>query len=492
MDNGLRMTDYDHIRTIGEVLSACIFDKEFMKKRWILPLVFILSLTFLLAWQQADNGLLRGLIVLSVLLMAYAAWYLEWHTARPLRRFRDTLTRLSRGERGARVLSDATSEAGDAIREFSTWHVQQRGEMEALETALERLTTVSQQMTDGIVMTNLGGIVQSANAAALALFDAKAAQVIGRTFAEFVRHHEIIDLWQKCSEGNAAVTNIVEIGRGGLFLQVSVTPLTENEQQSGFVIILTDLTAVRRLETVRRDFISNISHELRSPLAALRAVIETLQDGALDDRPAAVRFLARAEGEIDALTQMVEELLELSRIESGRVPLQLATVTVEQLVQAPYERMLPQAKRNGLELVVNVSAEVPPVFVDAPRIQQVLTNLLHNAIKFTPENGQITIAAKQKEEKVQLSVSDTGSGIPAHALPRIFERFYKLDTARTRSSGGTGLGLAIAKHIVQIHGGEIWATSKFGKGSQFNFTLPLAEQYAEVDSAEIADITVEA
>ncbi|MBC7222671.1 MAG: PAS domain-containing sensor histidine kinase, partial [Anaerolineae bacterium] len=260
------------------------------------------------------------------------------------------------------------------------------------------------------------------------------------------------------------------------FLQVIATPLPE-AQPPGFLIVLQDLTEVRRLETVRRDFIANISHELRTPLASLKALVETLRDVALDDPPAARRFLDRAEAEVDALTQMVQELLELSRLESGQAPLEMKPVPVADLVVPSAERLRPQAERAGLEISFDLPADLPLVQADLERVRQVVLNLVHNAIKFTPAGGRIHIAARQVGAEVQVSVADTGIGIPPEELDRIFERFYKADRARSR--GGTGLGLAIAKHVVQAHGGRIWAESAEGRGSTFFFTLPVAPSQTE-------------
>jgi two-component system phosphate regulon sensor histidine kinase PhoR len=242
----------------------------------------------------------------------------------------------------------------------------------------------------------------------------------------------------------------------------------------GYLVILQDLTRVRRLETVRRDFISNISHELRTPLAGLKSLVDTLRGGAIKDRPAAKRFLKRMDAEVDTLTQMVEELLELSRIESGQAPLRMAPTPVSEVVIPPVDRLRPQAERAGVEFTVLLPPELPPVLVDVERARLVLTNLVHNAVKFTPPGGQITVGARPAGEDVTISVQDTGVGIPADDVPRIFERFYKAD--RARSGGGTGLGLAIAKHIVQGHGGRIWAESVEGEGSTFFFTLPVATE----------------
>jgi two-component system phosphate regulon sensor histidine kinase PhoR len=182
------------------------------------------------------------------------------------------------------------------------------------------------------------------------------------------------------------------------------------------------------------------------------------------------------------MTQMVDELTELSQIESGQIRLRLAPVAVCDLVTVPLERLRPQAERAGLTIKVKLANDLPPVVVDQERIQQVVTNLLHNAIKFTPSGGRVEITAKQEDgadgRMVVIEVRDTGIGIPRSDLPRVFERFYKLDRARTRGRGGTGLGLAIARHIVQAHGGQLWATSKEGKGSSFYFTLPTLDANA--------------
>ncbi|MEJ2212033.1 MAG: ATP-binding protein, partial [Anaerolineae bacterium] len=241
------------------------------------------------------------------------------------------------------------------------------------------------------------------------------------------------------------------------------------------------LPLIRRLETVRRDFISNISHELRTPLAGLKALVDTLRGGAIEDPPAAKRFLKRMDAEVDALTQMVEDLLELSRIESGQAPLRLAPTPVAEVVVPPVDRLRPQAERAGLEITVLLPPDLPPILADADRAKLVLTNLVHNAVKFTPPGGRITVAVQLAGDNVVFSVEDTGVGIPAVDVPRIFERFYKAD--RARSGGGTGLGLAIAQHVVQGHGGRIWAESVEGQGSTFSFTLPVAVERQEPPSS---------
>jgi two-component system phosphate regulon sensor histidine kinase PhoR len=222
---------------------------------------------------------------------------------------------------------------------------------------------------------------------------------------------------------------------------------------------------------VRRDFVANISHELRTPIASLKALAETLNAGAIEDPSVAKDFLGRIEIEADKLTQMTHELGELSNIESGITSLAKSDVNVETLIRGATERLNAQIKRAGLAVSVKVPPRIPEAHIDKDRIERVLVNLLHNSIKFTPPGGHITVSASREEEGVVISVSDTGVGIDPSDLPRIFERFYKADKART--GGGTGLGLAIARHTVEAHGGRIWAESTIGKGTTIHFSLPL-------------------
>ncbi len=352
-----------------------------------------------------------------------------------------------------------------------------RQQITGLQAENQRFNSLLEIMGDGVLITDEAGLVRWLNPAAARLLAVDAVESDGRPFAAVVRHHRIIELMDACRAQQTEQRAAIEIGQEQ-FLQVTITPFQEGDLQSTLTI-LQDLTQVRHLQTVRRDFISNLSHELRTPLASLRAVIETLQGGALDDPPAAHRFLNRAAGEIDVLTQMVEELLELSRIESGQAPFRMAATTVPDLLLAPLDRLLPQAQRKGVALTLAIKPGLPLVLADQNRVQRVVTNLVHNAIKFTPEDGRIKVSAyvkKKRPYEVVIAVKDTGCGIPPQDLPRIFERFYKSDRARTRDGSGTGLGLAISRHIVQAHNGRIWVKSRAGKGSTFFFTLPIFGQ----------------
>jgi two-component system, OmpR family, phosphate regulon sensor histidine kinase PhoR len=343
-------------------------------------------------------------------------------------------------------------------------------QIDALTSEKAKLSAVLNQMADGVLITDADGRVQLLNPTAERLFQIEEKVGLGRSVVEVMRYHQLVDLWREAKKGQRQ-SMMLEIGPQHLFLQVVAIPL-KTALPGSTMLLFQDLTQLRRLETVRRDFISNVSHELRTPLASLKALAETLQEGALDDPPAARRFIIRMETEIDNLTQLVNELLELSRIESGKVPLSFQRAHPCGLLKPAYERMALQAERAELELVLDCPPELPIVFADPDRISQVLINLVHNAIKFTPPEGKITLSAYRDEEYIVLYVRDTGVGIPKKDLTRIFERFYKADQAR--AGGGTGLGLSIARHMIESHGGYIWVESEEDTGSTFYFTLPIA------------------
>jgi len=424
---------------------------------------------------EANVNRLRWAVFSAALLTvsgaALLALLIAERTARPVRELTKIVQRMAQGDLHARLLPTTRDEVGTLTRAFNQMSDRLRGTITMLVEERGRLAAVLDNMADGAIITDGDGNVRLINPAAVRILGADEETAMGRSFAEVARDHRIIDLWQQCREECEELIELVEVGHNRPFLQVVVTPLRDAEPGANLVI-LQDLTQVRRLETVRRDFISNISHELRTPLASLKALADTLHDGALEDPPAARRFLDRMEVEVDALTQMVRELLELSRIESGQVGFEILPVPVVNVVRPPVERLRPQAERADLQLSIDLAPDLPPVLADAERMQQVVTNLVHNAIKFTPPGGEVAISATANQDEVIISVRDTGVGIPADDLPRIFERFYKAD--RARSGGGTGLGLAIAKHIVLAHGGRIWAESVEARGSTFYVALPIA------------------
>lgn len=335
----------------------------------------------------------------------------------------------------------------------------------ALESEHSRLATVLDQITDGVLIADATGLIRFANPAAGRLF--QFTNPLSHSIVEVVRNHQLVEAWRRCQQTRQIQSESVEVPTRHQYLQLVVIP---DQHTSGSLLLAQDLTRIRRLETVRRDFVSNLSHELRTPLASLKALAETLQEGALEDPPAARQFVDQIQIEVDALTQMVNELLELSKIESGRFSLERSPIAAYDLLSSASKRMQVQAERANINLQVECADDLPKVEVDAQRLEQVLVNLIHNAVKFTHPGGEVILCADPGPGEVRFAVQDTGVGIPADEVSRIFERFYRVD--KSRSGSGTGLGLSIAKHIVEAHGGKIWAESREGQGSTFYFTIP--------------------
>jgi two-component system phosphate regulon sensor histidine kinase PhoR len=332
------------------------------------------------------------------------------------------------------------------------------------------LTTVLSQMTDGVLLADHSGKVELLNKAAEGIFNISESNASGRSVVEVMRHHSLIDLWEKTLQGETS-SIAFEMGVEHKYLQVVGIPLGDRLPGRS-MLLFQDLTKTHQLERVRRDFISNISHELRTPMASLKAISETLLDGALDDPMLSRKFVLRMDTEVDNLTMMVNELLELSRIEAGRMNFEFQRIQPCRLISKAVERMALQAERAGLNLSQNCPGDLPQIFADQDRLAQVLINLIHNAIKFTPTGGSIDLGAWVHDRDVIFRVRDTGVGISLKDQKRIFERFYKAD--RSRTGGGTGLGLSICRHIVEAHSGEIWVESVEGEGSSFFFRIPIA------------------
>ena len=332
------------------------------------------------------------------------------------------------------------------------------------------------------------------NQAAVKLLEAE-EPLQGKKLDQLIPDIAILQLVQKSIEAETVTEGEFTRGNLGTAWKISVTPLEHNphniqkvQQHSAlkvrhhyFALAIEDLTELRRLERVRRDFIANISHELRAPLTSVRLLVETLEEAIDTDPEQAQTFVAKIEMEVQHLNALVAEILELSRIESGQVPMAIEPVEAERLVREAMARMLPLAQRHRVTLRTEIEQGKSLVAADSKQIARVLVNLVHNAIKFTPSGGIVVIGTRLQPGGNMQSffVRDTGVGIRPEDLPRIFERFYKVNQARSRADfigpggGGSGLGLAIARHVVEAHGGRIKAESVLGRGSTFTFTLPV-------------------
>ena len=422
--------------------------------------------------QAESRNTIFATIAVTASLGVLLSIFIAMRVTQPLKRLTQEAQHMTVGETIRYISSSRKDEVGQLTHAFNALVEKLHSQIQALQSEQGKLASVLKQWTDGVVIVDDHGKIILINLAAERMFKTQEKIAFGDSLAHVLRDHQWIELWENCRNTGKEHSNTLELPRQGVFIQGIALPLGD-KLPDHVLMVFQDLTRIRRLETVRRDFISNISHELRTPLASLKALVETLQTGALEDPPAARRFLYHMETEVDALTQMVSELLELSRIESSQVPLTFKPVKPRKLLNKARERLSVQVERNQLVVDVDCPKNLPPVLADKPRLGQVLVNLLHNAIKFTPQGGEIILKARQQGEMILFSVQDTGKGIPVDDLTRVFERFYKTDPAR--SGGGTGLGLAIARHLVEAHQGEIWVESQEGKGSTFFFTIPIVK-----------------
>jgi two-component system phosphate regulon sensor histidine kinase PhoR len=329
-------------------------------------------------------------------------------------------------------------------------------------------------MSEGVLVLDEAGRVQMANRAFTQLFDL-ASDPVGKTLIETLRVREILDLVAEATQSRQALER--ELRLSGLeerWLQINASPITDPDGRwLGTILLFHDLTRLKQFERARQEFVANVSHELRTPLSHIRGYVETLLSGATSDPTVSTRFLQTIERNTDRLQLLIEDLLTISELESGRVSLNLQAVSLRSVAGKVFDDFKTRAEAR----TVTLTNELPDltVYADTARIEQVLSNLVDNAIKYGRAGGQVIVSALMlPEDTIEVSVRDDGPGLPPEALERIFERFYRVDKARSREQGGTGLGLSIVKHIVQSHGGRVWARSEPGNGANFYFTLPRA------------------
>jgi two-component system phosphate regulon sensor histidine kinase PhoR len=407
-----------------------------------------------------------------------------------------------------------------------------RRERDAATREAERLSEVFGVALDAfprpVLVTSSRRQILYANPAALTLLDMRAERVLGQLAARVMHDYESTQMLIDAARTNKPQEQIVQRTGSGQTWRIAVTPmrlsapimagpLAHPEARDAVYLFLTvdDLTEMGRLETVRKDFVAHVSHELRTPLAAVRLMAETLQEALGRDPEGARAFAQRILTEVDHLSQMVNELLELSRIESGKIELHLEPTDIAGVIEVALDRMRPIADERGITLRSETPEGLPDALADGKRVGEALMNLIDNALKFTPAGGAVTVSAEccasagppnksqprgrksapraTLQPALTIRVRDTGVGIPSEDLSRVFERFYKADRARTRTADltqndagsnatGTGLGLAIAKHLVELHGGQIWAESEVDRGSVFSFTLPIVPTTANEET----------
>ena len=390
-------------------------------------------------------------------------------------RLKDFSRRVAAGDFTA-IPSDSSGDALDALGASMNRTAAQLDETIRTLTEERNLSTaILGSMVEGVAVVNGSERLLFANQGFAGILNLKFPPKSGSALVEIVRQTELIEAVRHVLHGESRVE--AEIVTGTLrqkYFAATVASVRAGDTL-GAVLVLHDITELRRLERVRRDFVANVSHEFRTPLTAIQGFAETLLAGAIDDAQNRVRFLEIILEHARRLARLTEDLLRLSQMDSDRLELEIDEVSVSQIVDSCLATAQHRALENGLNLSVKIPSNLPTVAGDRRRLAEVLQNLLDNARQYTLPGGEIVLSAEAHALEVVFTVSDTGIGIPRTDQSRIFERFYRVDAARSREAGGTGLGLAIAKHLIEAQGGRIWVESELGKGSHFHFSVPVFE-----------------
>jgi two-component system, OmpR family, phosphate regulon sensor histidine kinase PhoR len=419
-------------------------------------------------WKALGEALLAG-IAAAVLLGGWRARAL----AAPVRELARAARRISAGDLNARADVRSRDEIGQLAETFNSMAEELRQKLAAVSEERNKIAAILSSMSDAVVAVDLEGEILLLNKAAEDLVGLS-PKTGGRRLQEILGDNPLCGALETAARDARDVVS--EFSPGPIrerILDLHATPLRGPEGEiTGAVAVVRDVSDLRRAERQRRELTANVSHELRTPLTSIKGFAETLLAGAMADADTCRRFLTIIDGEATRLMKLVGDLMDLARLESRAVSMEPAVLRLDALISEALSQMRPQAERHHVALRVGGATPVTAL-ADRDRILQVLTNLVDNAIKFTPEGGVVEISLAASAAEAVVAVSDTGRGIPADDLPRVFDRFYRVERSRSREAGGTGLGLAIARHIVEAHGGRISAASQVNAGSTFTFTLPL-------------------
>jgi two-component system phosphate regulon sensor histidine kinase PhoR len=439
-----------------------------------------------------------GIALVSLLVASVIAAVWARRVTLQLRRMGGFAQDISRGRNLPRLPVEARDELGALAEALNSMAEDLRQTWQRLEDETKRFRTIAQSMGEGLLVLDAKGRISLINPVAERFFGLSRDTALGQNLLEAIRHAEMDDLVRAAAGGTdpiAAEITLIHPHRR-ILAATAVEMWDGGGTPQGTVITLRDVTQIKRLEEIRMEFVLNVTHELRTPLTAIRGYAETLLDGGLDDRQEATKFLEVILRHAERLGRLLSDLLDLSNIELERAPLLARPLLLPEVIRQVVTTFAQQAEQKGVRLQTRLPETLPAVLADRDRLVQILVNLVDNAVKYTPSGGQVIVAARAREGTesarppeeppspdaerpaeprwVEIGILDDGIGIPRKELPRITERFYRVDKARSRDLGGTGLGLSIVKHLVQAHDGALTIESDLGKGTEVRFTLPVA------------------
>ncbi len=431
--------------------------------------------------SETRDHIILALGVAFLAALTLSVW-LAHNITKPLSDIVSAARQLDSGNRALHIRTTAQDEVGLLASTLNHVADQLQTKIDELSEDRAQLLAVLTSMVEGVMVMDYRGHILQVNPALERMFGISRVEARGRPCTDLFRHQQLNELVAGILRSPAHHQDEIVLSLTGRCLQIEASPAGgKRENEACMVLVFHDITDLRRLEKIRKDFVANVSHELRTPLTSIKGYVEALLDGAKDDPVASSNFLDIILKQSDRLNLIIQDLLELSKIESGGISFKEEPIELKSLVERALSVVKPIADKNRHHLTTMIDAELPAVAGDEGRLVQVLTNLLDNAIKYTPEGGTITVGATrallEKTEPhanaIDISVADTGIGIPEQDRPRVFERFYRVDRARSRELGGTGLGLAIVKHIVEGHGGQVWVEGNRPRGSRFVVRLPI-------------------
>lgn len=437
-------------------------------------LLIVIFIAFLRYGIITPAGAAAGLLSAGIL-VAGLLWVMYRVILEPLKRINKAARLMSRGNLEYKLYINSDDELGQLAGSLNAVTGRLKDTLIQLRDTTSLEQAILGSMTDGVIAINGDGEVLFVNPVTEEILDISQSAAVGKRIVELVRNYEFERVIESALKYKKHLTQDVKLLTPEVrIFRLQVTPLTLYEiGSSGVLVLLHDVTERKKLDDMRSEFVTNVSHELRTPLTSISGFVETLLSGAAEDSGTTLRFLNIISKETKRVTGLLDELLNLSKIEERRVVHPWQPVQLAENISRVTAMFLPRIEEKNLELNVELPAELPSVYGDQDMLTQVLINLVDNAVKYTPAGGKITIRALVEEAELRVSVEDTGIGIPPESLPRVFERFYRVDKARSRELGGIGIGLAIVKHIIRAHGGKTYVESKAGSGSVFSFTLPI-------------------